>query len=217
MGKIIVSASILNADFSRLSEEVKNAEAAGVQMFHLDVMDGHFVPNITFGPKLVKDLRSQTSLTLESHLMIKEPLKYLQEFIDAGSDWISVHVETLDDKDARRIIKNVKSNLKKIGFALNPDTSLSKVEPYLGELDFVLIMSVFPGFGGQKFMPEVLGKIQDLRKKYDRDIAVDGGINDKTGPLVAEKGANILCVGSYIFANSDYQNSIRRLKNAIRD
>jgi len=217
MRENIFSASILNADFASLAEDIKKAEKAGVEMFHLDIMDGHFVPNITFGPKMVKDLRRRTSLPLESHLMISQPLKYLDDFISAGSDWISVHIETLNETEAQRVIEKLKAKLVKVGFALNPDTPLSKIVPFLEDLDFVLIMSVFPGFGGQRFIPEVLDKISGLRKEFSGDIAVDGGLSDKTLPLVAERGANIFCVGSFIFSSSNYTDAIRRLKNAISD
>ncbi len=215
MRKILIAPSILSADFSKLSQEIKAVESAGADLIHIDIMDGHFVPNLTFGPKLVKDLRKETRLPLDVHLMIENPLKFIDRFLEAGSDWISLHIETLKDDNFFLAKRKVKRYPCKLGLVLNPNTPLEKILPFVSHLDFVLVMSVFPGFGGQGFMPEVLDKIGALRKIFQGDIAVDGGINNETSRLVIEKGANVLCAGSFIFGSADYAESIKSLRESF--
>ncbi len=211
--KVLVGASLLSADFSRLAQEVRKVELAGIDFVHIDIMDGNFVPNITFGPKVVRDLRKETKLVLESHLMIRKPLKFLKEFLEAGSDWLALHIETLQKEDVKKAYELIKKEGKKFGLALNPDTPLEKVEEFLDLTDFILVMTVFPGFGGQRFIKECLKKIEDLRKIYKKDISVDGGINDLNAKECIDKGANILCSGSFLFFSQDIEQAIRRLRN----
>ncbi len=212
--KIKVAPSILSADFSCLRRELKKIESAGADMVHIDVMDGHFVPNITIGPVVVKYIHKSTSLPLDVHLMIENPLKYIDAFLRAGSDMITVHIETI----SKSKVKSQKSKLKakgvKLGISLNPDTPLSKIKPVLKYVDFVLVMSVNPGFSGQGFIPAVGPKIRHLRSIFKGDISVDGGINDKTAPLVIKAGANILAAGSYVFGAKDIKSAIERIRNA---
>lgn len=209
MQDIKIAASILSADFSDLEKDIKGVENL-VELLHIDIMDGHFVPNITIGPCVISSIRKKTNLVFDVHLMIKEPSKFIEPFAKAGADLISFHIETTDKPTD--VIKKIKSLGKKAAIALNPDTPVSKVEPFLEELDMVLLMTVFPGFSGQEFMQDVLPKIKALRKIYNKDIQVDGGINDKTGPLVVEAGANVLAAGSYIFSATDKKEAIRRLR-----
>ncbi|MCM8789981.1 MAG: ribulose-phosphate 3-epimerase, partial [Candidatus Omnitrophica bacterium] len=199
MAKIKVAASILSADFSNLSREIKRVEAAGIDMFHVDIMDGHFVPNITIGPAVVKSIRKITRLPLDVHLMIEEPQIYIGAFVDAGSDMITVHTETITVSGLKSEASNLKKRNIKFGISLNPRTPLRKIEKALPYVDFVLVMSVNPGFGGQKFIPDVLPKIRHLRRIFKGDISVDGGVNDKVAGKLIEAGANILAAGSYIF------------------
>ena len=212
--KIKVAPSILSADFSRLEEEIKKIEAAGADLIHIDVMDGHFVPNITIGPVVVKYIRKVTSLPLDTHLMIEDPIRYIDDFLSCGSDMITVHIETISKS---RLI-SLKSKLKKrgvrLGISLNPGTSISKIKGVLDLVDFVLVMSVNPGFGGQEFISGALPKIAQLRKRFYGDIAVDGGVNDRTAAKVIRAGANILVAGSYIFGAKDVGLAIERIRNA---
>ncbi len=209
---IKVAPSILSCDFSRLAEEVKAVERAGADLLHVDVMDGHFVANLTIGPAVVKDIRKVTKLPLDVHLMIEHPEKFLDAFLAAGSNMITVHIEVCTINTLRELRRKLKSKRVKFGISLNPATPFVKIKPVLNFVDFVLVMSVNPGFGCQGFISAVLPKIKKLRSEFNRDIAVDGGINEKTGKLVAEAGANILAAGSYIFKSKDYADSIRRLK-----
>ena len=202
MKKIKISPSILSADFSKLSSEIKKLEEGGADMIHVDVMDGHFVPNLTIGPPVIKSLRSHTNLPFDVHLMISPVHKYIKNFSDAGADIITIHPEATDSLiDSINHIKNLK---KKAGVSLNPDTKISVVEKYLDKIDLILIMSVYPGFGGQKFIPEVVSKIKTLseikkNKNLNFDIEVDGGINFENSKSVIEAGANILVSGTTIF------------------
>jgi len=202
MKKVQISPSILSADFSKLSSEIKKLEEGGADMIHVDVMDGHFVPNLTIGPPVIKSLRSHTNLPFDVHLMISPVHKYIKNFSDAGADIITIHPEATDSLiDSINHIKNLK---KKAGVSLNPDTKISVVEKYLDKIDLILIMSVYPGFGGQKFIPEVLSKIKTLseikkNKNLNFDIEVDGGINFENSKSVIEAGANILVSGTTIF------------------
>ncbi len=211
---IKVAPSILSADFSCLGQEIKRVELAGADMLHIDVMDGHFVPNITIGPVVVKYIRKVTKLPLDVHLMIKNPQNFIDDFVEAGSDMITVHIETI----SKSKIKNQKSKLDKkgvkLGVSLNPNTPLSKIKNVLSLVDFVLVMSVNPGFSGQGFIPAVLPKIKELRSIFDGDISVDGGVNDKVAGSIIKAGANILAAGSYIFAAKNTKLAIERIRNA---
>lgn len=215
MQSIMIAPSILSADFSRLGEEVRAVEAAGADVIHIDVMDGHFVPNITIGPLIVKALRPITSLPLDVHLMISDADRYLQDFIDAGADWITVHVEACTH--LHRTLSYIRSKGKKAGAVLNPATSLSTLEYVLDEVDLVMLMSVNPGFGGQSFIESSLDKIRRLRAMLDAvnpkaGIEVDGGISPQTIGRVAAAGANIFVAGSAVYGSNDYQAVIREMK-----
>jgi ribulose-phosphate 3-epimerase len=212
--KTKVAPSILSADFGRLAEEIRAVEKAGADLLHVDIMDGHFVPNITIGPSVVKDIRKVTKLPLDVHLMIEEPQKFIDRFVDAGSNMLTLHIETVSVPKLMRIKERLKAKGVKLGITLNPSTSFSKIRPALGIVDFILVMSVNPGFGGQNFIPGVLPKIKNLRSQFKGDIAVDGGINDRTARLVVQAGANILAAGSYIFKSNDYKQAIRSLRCA---
>ena len=214
--KIKIAPSILSADFSCLDREIKKVEAAGVDMLHIDVMDGHFVPNITIGPAVVRSIRKITKLPLDVHLMIENPQKIVDDFIKAGSDMITVHIEAISSAELIALSKILKDKKVKLGISLNPDTSLAKIKDILGLVDFVLVMSVHPGFSGQSFIPSAVDKIKELRSIYKGDIAVDGGINAETASKVIAAGANILAAGSYIFGASDVKQAIERIRNGIK-
>ncbi len=210
--KIKIAPSILSADFGCLSEEIKKVESAGADMLHIDVMDGHFVPNITIGPVVVKDIRRITRLPLDVHLMIENPLRYIDDFLKAGSNMITLHIETISASEIRRQRNKFKKRGIKLGVSLNPDTPLARIKNILGLVDIVLVMSVNPGFSGQGFIPRALLRIKKLRSIYNGDISVDGGINENTGRKAIQAGANILAAGTYIFKSKDYKEAIRRLK-----
>ena len=210
--KIKIAPSILSADFSRLGDELKRVERAGADLIHIDVMDGHFVPNITIGPVVVKYIRKATSLPLDVHLMIENPAKYIGAFVNAGSDMITVHIETVNLKDLAAIGSGLRKKGVKLGISLNPGTALAKVKKALPLVDFVLVMSVNPGFGGQAFIPQVLKKIKQLRAVFKKDIAVDGGINNITAKQVKNSGANVLAAGSYIFGAKNTRQAINSLR-----
>ena len=218
MVTIKISPSILSADFSNLGREIQNLERAKADLIHIDVMDGHFVPNITIGPEVIKKLRKYTSLPFDVHLMISPVDNFIKNFADAGADIITIHPEATNDLVSS--IKKIKSLNKKAGISLNPETSVDKVMSVLNLIDLVLIMSVNPGFGGQKFMPEVLDKIRDLKKlqikqNLNFDIEIDGGINFENYKLAIEAGANILVSGTTIFKsnNGDIKKNIELLKS----
>lgn len=208
-----IAPSILSADFTKLSSEIEKVEMAGCDMIHIDVMDGHFVPNITVGPFIVKAIRRLTRLPLDTHLMIENPEKYIAQFVEAGSDGITVHVEACSGR-LEEVIHLIRSQKVRCGLSLKPATPLSQIEEFLTKIDLVLVMTVNPGFGGQSFMPEVLPKIENLRKKFSGDIEVDGGINGKTAPDVIRAGANILVAGTAIFGREDVQKAVTELRGS---
>jgi ribulose-phosphate 3-epimerase len=211
---IKIAPSILSADFSCLKKELDAVRAAGADLIHVDVMDGHFVPNITIGPVVVKDIRKATKLALDVHLMIENPGCYLKPFIQAGADMLTVHIETAGVAQIRGMKRLLARHGVRLGVSLNPSTPLSRIVPLLDTVDFVLVMSVNPGFGGQEFIEAALPKIAAIRKRFKGDIAVDGGINESTAGLVIEAGANVLAAGSYIFKSGNYRTAIRRLRCA---
>ena len=202
MKKIQISPSILSADFSDLGKEIKKLEKGGADLIHVDVMDGHFVPNLTIGPPVIKSLRKYTKLPFDVHLMISPVHKYIKNFAEAGSDIITIHPEAT--KNLEKSIKEIKKFKKKVGLSLNPNTNISKIKKYLNKIDLVLVMSVYPGFGGQKFIKEVLKKIKKLKKlkiknNFNYKIEVDGGINFSNSKSVINSGADILVSGTTIF------------------
>ncbi len=214
----LIAPSILSADFSRLGEEVKAVERVGADWIHVDVMDGHFVPNITIGPLVVEAVKRVTELPLDVHLMIEDPDQYLEDFARAGSTLMTVQVEAC--VHVHRTIQAIKALDVKAGVALNPATPLSTIEWILEDVDLVLIMSVNPGFGGQKFIPQALQKIRDLKamiraKNPNVLIEVDGGINQETIQSAAEAGADVFVAGSAIFGSSDYGKAVRKLRSLI--
>jgi len=208
--KVKVAPSLLSADFGCLASEIKKAEKAGADMLHVDVMDGHFVKNITLGPFIVRAMRRRTKLPLSVHLMIKNPEKYAGEFAKAGSDIVTFHIETT--KNPRGLIRLVKSFRKKVGVSLKPKTKMSSIKNILGLVDEVLVMTVEPGFSGQKFMHGQLSKIKEIRKIYTGDIMVDGGINYETARLAARSGANVFVAGTYLFGAKNMKRLIGKLK-----
>ena len=218
MNSIKISPSILSADFSKLGSEIQNLEKAKADLIHIDVMDGHFVPNITIGPDVIKKLRKYTTLPFDVHLMISPVHNFIKNFADAGADIITIHPEATNDLESS--IKKIKSYNKKVGISLNPETSLDKLNNVLDKIDLVLIMSVNPGFGGQKFIENTLNKIKKLRLKIDQlklkvEIEVDGGINFENSKSIIKAGADILVSGSTIFKSNEgnIKKNIEILKN----
>ena len=218
MNKIKISPSILSADFSQLGNEIKRLEKGGADLIHVDVMDGHFVPNLTIGPPVIKVLRKYSNLPFDVHLMISSVHKYIKDYAEAGADIITIHPEATDNLN--NSIKHIKELGKKVGVSLNPETKTNIIKELLTEIDLILIMSVHPGFGGQKFIPEVLGKIKELKniklkENLKFDIEVDGGIDFNNSKLVVKAGANILVSGTTIFKNNngDIKKNIEILKS----
>ena len=218
MKKIQISPSILSADFSQLGTEIKKLEEGGADLIHVDVMDGHFVPNLTIGPPVIKNLRKYTKLPFDVHLMISPVHDYIENYANAGADIITIHPEAT--KNLKESIRLIKRFGKKVGVSLNPKTEINTLIGEIDNIDLVLVMSVNPGFGGQKFMPEVLDKIKELKKikdknEYQFDIEVDGGINFSNSKIVLQAGADILVSGTTVFKenNGDIKTNIEKLKS----
>ena len=217
MKKIQISPSILSADFSQLGSEIKKLEEGGADLIHVDVMDGHFVPNLTIGPPVIKTLRKNTNIPFDVHLMISPVHKYIEDYAKAGADIITIHPEATENlKDSINLIKKLN---KKVGVSLNPDTKIEIIKEYISDVELILVMSVYPGFGGQKFISEVISKIKVLKQikeanKFTFDIEVDGGINFSNSKEVIKAGANILVSGTTIFKenNGDIKKNIEILK-----
>jgi ribulose-phosphate 3-epimerase len=213
-----IAPSILSADFSYLGDEVRAVEKAGADLIHVDVMDGHFVPNITIGPLVVAGLKKLTSLPLDVHLMIEAPQRYLEDFAQAGSDWITIHAEVCPQ--LKRMVKEIRRLKIRPGIVLKPATGLKILFPVLDDIDLVLLMSVNPGFGGQSFIPSTLKKIERLRKiidqnRYPLEIEVDGGVKIENIREVSKAGADVFVLGTGIFKTRDYEETIRKLRNEI--
>lgn len=206
--------SILSADFANLERDIKELESIGIDMFHIDVMDGNFVPNISFGFPIIESIRPKTDKVFDCHLMIANPENYVEQFCKVGCDMVSFHIEATNHAD--RVIQVIKNNGKKAGIVINPQTSIESIKYLLPKLDYVLIMTVNPGFGGQKFIPEMLEKIEELaklreEKNYNFLIEVDGGINVETSKVCRDKGADLLVCGSFLFGASDKENILGEL------
>jgi ribulose-phosphate 3-epimerase len=218
-GDIAVAPSVLAADFTRLEEEIRAVEEAGADLLHLDVMDGHFVPNLSFGPFIVRAIRGLTRLPLDTHLMIETPDRYIEAFAKNGADILTIHAEA--STDIRRDLESIRSHGAKCGLVLNPDTPLERVTEYFGDIDMLLVMSVFPGFGGQSFMSEVLPKAASAREIRDKHgltfaIEIDGGIDPGTSVPSREAGADILVAGTSVFKSKDYATAISALRGGAQ-
>ena len=216
--KIMIAPSILSADFSRLKDEIQAVEAAGADWLHVDVMDGHFVPNITIGPVVVEWVRKVTSIPVDVHLMITDPEKYAPEFIKAGADWISIHPDTCANPNAT--LNKIRELGAKTSIAVNPDVPLGKVAGCFDDIDMVLMMTVFPGFGGQAFIPDVLAKITEARKRLDARkpgvlIEVDGGIKTDNIAAVVQAGGQVIVSGSGVFKTPNYSETLRQMRQAV--
>ena len=217
MGKVIVAPSILAADFSRLAEEIHRVELAGADWIHCDIMDGHFVDNISFGPDVVRLVRKETSLPLDVHLMIEHADHYVPRFVKAGANSITVHVEPEARHDVVKTLQRIRDAGCRAGLTLNPETAFELVEQFLGKFDMLLVMTVHPGFGGQPFRADQMGKVRravawNSSGGHKIDIEVDGGINPKTARISVENGANVLVAGTSIFHSKDYAKAIRELR-----
>lgn len=208
---IRIAPSLLSCDFARIGEEVARIEAAGADWLHVDVMDGHFVPNLTIGPPVVKSLKKVAKTPLDVHLMITDPIGYAEPFVKAGANSCTFHVEAVADPKAA--IAKFRSLGCKVGITLSPPTSVEKVKPFIQDVDLILVMSVNPGFGGQSFMPEMLDKVRQIREwGYTKDLEIDGGINEQTIAPSAAAGANVFVAGNAIFTTPDYRATIARLR-----
>ncbi len=219
MNRIIVAPSILAADFSKLADEVRVTEKAGADWIHCDIMDGHFVDNISFGPAIVDLVRKQTELPLDVHLMIEHPDHYVPRFVEAGANSIIVHVEPEAKHDVEKTLRQIRDNGCRAGLSLNPATPFESVDPFLDKIDILLVMTVHPGFGGQSFRPEQMEKVKradqwNKSREHKIDIEVDGGINAETARLSIQNGANVLVAGTSIFRTQDYAKAIRELRGS---
>ena len=213
-----IAPSILSADFMRLGEEIKAAEAAGIDLFHIDIMDGHFVPNMTIGPSIVEAINKITDVPLDVHLMIEEPDKYVKDFINAGADYLAVHIEA--SVHAHRTVQVIKESGIKAGIALNPATPICSLDHIFQDLDFVVLMSVNPGFGGQSFIPQSMDKIKMLKRLIRERglstlIEVDGGVKPDNARQVADAGADMLVMGSAFFSSKDYKSLTKKLRSVL--
>jgi ribulose-phosphate 3-epimerase len=213
MSEVLIAPSILAADFSRLGEEIRKVEQAGADWIHCDIMDGHFVDNISFGPAIVGFVRKQTELPLDVHLMIEHADHYVPRFVDAGANSITVHVESESKHDVGKTLQQIRDAKCRVGLTLNPETEFKLVEPFLNRIDMLLIMTVHPGFGGQKFRADQMNKLKRAKSLNDKiDIEVDGGINAETARVAIQNGANVLVAGTSIFKTGDYGKAIRDLR-----
>ncbi len=212
---LLVAPSLLACDFGRLAEEVRKVEEAGADWLHVDVMDGHFVPNLTIGPVVVEAIRRASRIPLDVHLMLNDPEQYLKPFIDAGAHYLTVHVEApgmRSESVLHQTLETIRRFGARAGLSLRPRTAAESMKPFLKALDLVLVMTVEPGFGGQAFMPEVVPKIRQLRAWFTGDLAVDGGINAQTGATCREAGANVFVAGTYVFRSASYREAIQSLR-----
>lgn len=216
MDKVMIAPSILSADFANMGEEVKRAEKSGADVLHVDVMDGNFVPNITFGVKMVEDVRPHTTLPIDVHMMVKDPAFYAEKFVKAGADFVTFHIEA--ERNARPLLEKIRESGAKCGIVISPDTSVSEIEDVLDVCDMVLVMSVYPGFGGQKFIENSLDKIKRLKelkssKGYSYIIEIDGGVNKDTVKRIKDAGAELLVAGSAVYNKADMRQNIELLKS----
>ena len=213
--RILVAPSLLACDFGRLAEEIRKVEEAGADWLHVDVMDGHFVQNLTIGPVVVEAIRRASRIPLDVHLMLDDPERYITPFTDAGAHYLTVHVEAQGMRGEgalHRTLEAIRSAGAKTGLSLRPGTAADSLQPFLAALDLILVMTVEPGFGGQAFIPEAVPKIRRLRESYAGDLAVDGGINAQTGAVCREAGANVFVAGTYVFRSGSYREAIHSLR-----
>ena len=212
---VIIAPSLLACDFGRLSDEIHKVETAGADWLHVDVMDGHFVPNLTVGPVIVEAIRRSSRVPLDVHLMMNHPEQYLKQFLDAGAQYLTVHLEApglRNESVLRNVLTTIRQGGARAGLSLRPRTSAESLKPFLELLDLVLVMTVEPGFGGQAFMPEVVPKVEQLREWFPGDLAVDGGINAQTGALCRAAGANVFVAGTYVFRSPSYKDAIQSFR-----